>query len=268
MNRGAVGSTHVITKPPKPPCWRDFMSRSASDSSFKPDFTNISKIAKTTNVDIGTTEDVTSIQRPWSPEGTEHAASTRSGRHGRRTRTRIHRTRSQLLIDERDLPGGDLTVNLSDTKSSECGLRKQFYDSRIYSNENKKRCQIWLEDLAASAPLDDVAFTKGSGVDIEIPEECWEDRCADTGAVDVHGNLSFNATRESFTQTHCDAKTDTHVLPRTRTRRKLCNERSVYDNSDNVMETFPPRTNTIEEETSSRKYDINLQSQTLLLENG
>ncbi len=69
-----------------------------------------------------------------------------------------------------------MTKTLAEAKPRELGLRRNNpFDSRLYLDENKRRCETWLAGVKASQPLEDIAFAQGPGVELEIPEENWED---------------------------------------------------------------------------------------------
>lgn len=177
----------MIAKPPRAPCWRDFVGDSDdSDTLRQLYFTDLSRLQKPGLQVIQGVGDGFPSPEPSSHSaavalGPHQTSSNRSGRHGKRLRAKLHRTRSHMLIQEEDLPNGSLTVNLSETKPREFGLNSErrhvhVCDNRRYLEENTKRCQTWLATVEASQPLDDIAFAQGNGVDIEIPEECWDRR--------------------------------------------------------------------------------------------
>lgn len=148
----------VLAKPPKPPCWRDFVSHGAKENGIKNiHFTDIAKVNRPNS------EPLTDMGRSNTCE--------RPGKHCRRVRAKLHRTRSQFAIQDEDLPDEALTVNLAESKPREFGLRKNVHDDRIYLEENTRRCQTWLASIQACEPLDDVAFAQGAGVEVEVPDE-------------------------------------------------------------------------------------------------
>ncbi|KAK6185780.1 hypothetical protein SNE40_007935 [Patella caerulea] len=156
-------------KPPKPPCWRDFVQQGKKENSSSP--LDVSDSNKTYGVKSGghdiveTNRSASSIPRPIKPI--------------KRVRARIHRTRSEHLIQEEDLPDTCTAASLANTRPKEIGLRKQFLGDRLYKEENTKRCQSWLASIEACEPLDEITYTESNdveGVDVEIPEETAWDR--------------------------------------------------------------------------------------------
>ena len=110
-------------------------------------------------------------------------SSKKHGRHRRshsqshrKTKHRLHRTRSQIFVGDSDLPEDTaLTLSLADTKPRDLALKRQPFDPHLYLHENTKRCVRWLDGVRASEPLEDIDFDRGQGVEVEIPEESWED---------------------------------------------------------------------------------------------
>ena len=159
----------MATKPPRPPCWRDFISPASTriPNPSDSEFTDINKVAKSSD--------------SYSSDGQINNKT----RKAKRIRARIHRTRSQFAIEETDLPEGTLTVTLAETKPSDLGIRQQqSFDERVFKENNNRKCQTWLESLEACEPLQDVdksnGFqgdeTEGDSVAIEIPDDtsCYE----------------------------------------------------------------------------------------------
>ena len=110
--------------------------------------------------------------------------SSKTAKPSKRVRARIHRTRSEHLIDVDELPEGELTVNLADTRPRELRLRMRpaaELDERLYVEENNRRCQNWLASIEAAEPLDDIGYTHSKdpgevgleAVDVEVPEETF-----------------------------------------------------------------------------------------------
>ncbi|XP_045189693.1 uncharacterized protein LOC123547020 [Mercenaria mercenaria] len=147
----------MAAKPPKPPCWRDFVSHSLMAES---EFTDISKMARSSN-------------DSFSSDG--HTNKT-AGKP-KRLRARIHRTRSQFAIEESDLPAETLTMTLAETKPDDIGLcRETSFNERIFQEDNNRKCQTWLQSVEASKPLEDVSCydlsgLEGEAVSIEIPDD-------------------------------------------------------------------------------------------------
>nr|KAG5693834.1 hypothetical protein BaRGS_004442 [Batillaria attramentaria] len=205
MHKGAMRTTAgtmggggvTVMRPPKPPCWRDFVTQDP-----RRDYPASSSL---------TTADVRGAlgagDRDYSPGGGggvggeavdsyvagggrlqfQYAGlggGPKAGKSGKRVRARIHRTRSEHLIDVEDLPEGDLTVSLADTRPHELRLRVRpaaDLDERLYVEENNRRCQSWLASIEAAEPLDDIGYTQGKdeeevgleAVDVEVPEETF-----------------------------------------------------------------------------------------------
>ncbi|KAK3578128.1 hypothetical protein CHS0354_010078 [Potamilus streckersoni] len=162
-------SSVVAVKPPKPPCWQDFVIQTQSVSNInEADLADIQKIAK-------------------SSGGCPNADSLTSNKTGKtkRIRAKIHRTRSQFMIEEADLPEGTLTVSLADTKPGDLGFRKpQILDERVIREDNNRKCQNWLQSIEACKPLEDIDQSDNDseeldceGVAIEIPDDTlWDDQ--------------------------------------------------------------------------------------------
>ena len=157
----------MASKPPRPPCWRDFIAPTSSRIHLSDsEFTDINKVAKSSD--------------SYSSDGQINNKT----RKAKRIRARIHRTRSQFAIEETDLPEGTLTVTLAETKPSDLGLRQpQTFDERVFKENNNRKCQTWLESLEACEPLEDISKQcdtdpeqEGEGVAIEIPDDtlCYE----------------------------------------------------------------------------------------------
>ncbi|XP_046342618.1 uncharacterized protein LOC124123462 [Haliotis rufescens] len=165
----AVGAS--ILKPPKPPRWRDFVDPAPSSHSKDLNKTqDHGDSGKTYCAKSGVHDSGESKIPTPHPQG-----GSRTCKGLKRVRAKIHRTRSQHVIDEEDLPDGALTMSLAETKPQEFGLRnRQVLDDRSYKEENARRCQIWLESIEKCVPLDEIAYTEGAGeegVDVEVPEE-------------------------------------------------------------------------------------------------
>ncbi|XP_076461811.1 uncharacterized protein LOC143294260 [Babylonia areolata] len=207
---GAVmtGGAVAVLRPPKPPCWRDFVAQDSvrkdhlTPSSFfiQPDTRNNADLAGgtgggggggggsggggggggggdlTDSYSLGTGRLSSQLNVPGS--------TTKTSRSTKRMRARIHRTRSEHLIDVEELPEGELTVNLADTRPHDLKMHVRpaaEVDERLYVEENNRRCQSWLASIEAAEPLDDIGYThsKDCGevgleeVDVEVPEETF-----------------------------------------------------------------------------------------------
>lgn len=156
----------MAAKPPKPPCWRDFVSQTlVSDSEF----TDISKIARSSN-------------DSFSSDGHTNKTTGKS----KRLRARIHRTRSQFTIEESDLPAEALTLTLAETKPDDIGLcRETSFNETIFQEDNNRKCQSWLQNVEACKPLEDVSCYDLSGseseaVSLEIPDDTQSYEITDT----------------------------------------------------------------------------------------
>ena len=145
---------NMITKPPKPPCWRDFLPDAA-----RPRRAPALPAEQPGYVDLG--------------RGGGSDAGERAARLHRKHRIKLHRTQSELTIQQTHLPeSGALTVSLADTRPREFGLRKRTTPTPVVClDENAARCERWLAGVHASQPLHDFAFARGAGVDVEVPEE-------------------------------------------------------------------------------------------------
>ncbi|XP_070210768.1 uncharacterized protein [Littorina saxatilis] len=211
------GGGVAMLRPPKPPCWRDFVSPEPSRKDHFP------AIPPYTPPELRTIADptggggggggsvgggVTDPTDTYSIGGGRLASQLsilQSGGGGgggggsaigsvskpskptKRVRARIHRTRSEHLIDVEELPEGELTVSLADTRPHELRLRQpppEEVDERLYEAENNRRCQSWLASIEAAEPLDDIGYnghSKGpqhgevglEAVDVEVPEETF-----------------------------------------------------------------------------------------------
>ncbi|CAI9733269.1 Hypothetical predicted protein [Octopus vulgaris] len=91
----------------------------------------------------------------------DHSYSNSSSpRRLRRVRAppRIHRTRSHVVINEKDLPDDTLMVSLAEAKLEELRLGgySNVQDERIYLEENSRRCWNWLDSIKTCEPLDEI----------------------------------------------------------------------------------------------------------------
>ncbi|CAG5134832.1 unnamed protein product [Candidula unifasciata] len=139
-----------IMRPPKPPCWRDFVLSTSKGINF--DGLDISEQTERMLAARAPVQDVV--------EPTRVAVSlpgSRLSRLARRPRARIHRTRSEHVIQAEDLPESEFTATLANTDPK--GLRGLVPDGRLYVEENNRRCQNWLASIEAAEPLDKVDYT-------------------------------------------------------------------------------------------------------------
>ena len=250
----------MINKPPRPPCWRDFLpespSTTTSTSQHPPQPSHNSHKPRKpqrhqSNLGVSTFTDLSQSHRSksdgdahkWGASGVNgHIGGTggklhQSQQHHKdqqrsssRHKKKLHRTRSELSIIESELPEVQLmTINLADTNPGEFTLRgrerdTRGFDSRIYLDENARRCRRWLAGLKASEPLEDVTSStaQGSEVELEIPEENWQNlgqvrrtpavilEC-DIESVSVYAEPVDRGSHPGNTQRHRDAHRDTHV---------------------------------------------------------
>ena len=160
--RGVPGLETMANKPPRPPCWRDFVSNTLLAESV---LTDISKIARSSNESFSSDSHCNiKLSKP------------------KKLRARIHRTRSQFAIDESDLPLETLTVTLAETKPDEIGLCKESTDERVFQEDNDRKCRTWLKNIEASKPLEvvscyDYSEQDSEAVSLEIPDDtlCYEE---------------------------------------------------------------------------------------------
>lgn len=191
MSAGGV----AVLRPPKPPCWRDFVAqdtRRCYPPAYLPvdlrsghggdHFPGIGGVAGVDPLDV------LGLSGRSGGGGGGGSGTARTSKGGKRLRARIHRTRSEHLIHVEDLPDGELTVSLAETRPHELRLGERpaaDLDDRLYVEENNRRCQSWLASIEAAEPLDDIGYTKGKNddqvaledVDVEVPEETflWDD---------------------------------------------------------------------------------------------
>ncbi|KAL4231365.1 hypothetical protein ACF0H5_008944 [Mactra antiquata] len=196
--RPASNVAVMTAKPPKAPCWRDFVTHSLVAES---DFTDISKIARSSN-------------DSFSSDGHPNKVAGKP----KRLRAKIHRTRSQFAIEENDLPAETLTMTLAETKPDDIGLcRDTSFNEMIFQEDNNRKCQSWLQNVEACKPLEDVSCydlssLEGEAVSIEIPDDTHSyeqtDTCGDekgnNGSVYLHKltNTSSSYERASGVTSH------------------------------------------------------------------
>lgn len=160
---GLVVQTSGTVKPPKPPCWLDLKSSSDEGGGGS----------------------------KHSP-GSQTHPGVRSGKHGKRPRPTLHRTRSQACI-EKDIPSDELTVSLADTKPEELGLCK-VYDETIVMEATTRKCQNWLQSIEAchiQGVLQTEVTSPGEEVDVEVPDDTRWDDDAD---VSYHSYLTYSSS--------------------------------------------------------------------------
>ncbi|KAK2144070.1 hypothetical protein LSH36_788g00031 [Paralvinella palmiformis] len=229
QSSGSHDYVTMVTKPPKPPCWRDFVAQNKSGGSNAPTFTDLSaamagKPVTCSDQQIpaltGPTQTIgaETTHAHWASPSHVHAHST-SSKAPRKHRNRLHRTRSEMSIEQREIPDVNRTLTLAETKPREFGLRKTQFDAHIYIEENTRRCERWLEQVRASRPLEDVHFAQGSGIELEIPDEesgvCGHDN--DNGSSDMD---SASVDRSPRIPTVVLTSTLTPKLGRSRSRHK------------------------------------------------
>ena len=205
-----AGGGVAVLRPPKPPCWRDFVAQgsarkdhvSAATSAFftLPDVRTGTDLAGGGGGDGGggggggggsggggggdPTDSYSVGGVRLTSQLSALGSSSKTAKPSKRVRARIHRTRSEHLIDVEELPEGELTVNLAHTRPRELRMRMRpaaELDERLYVEENNRRCQNWLASIEAAEPLDDIGYTESKdpgevgleAVDVEVPEETF-----------------------------------------------------------------------------------------------
>ena len=179
-------SSHIPVKPPKPPCWLDLKAQKSSS-------------------DEGGAR--------LSPVG--HPNSTcRAGKTGKRTRPKLHRTRSQFCIQSEDLPDCELTTSLAETKPEDLGLGKEIYDDNFIMQQTTRKCRNWLQSIEGCGPPDMTSCLSSpdeEAVDVEVPDDThWYDE------PEVHplynssastSDLDFNVSSSNISQHEPTPKT-------------------------------------------------------------
>ena len=167
----------MVNRPPKPPCWRDFVPEGGKASKVKSsrisksvDFTELAKIPVVKIPVVG------EIKKAPKSITASSSKSHNGQKEHKKSNKKLHRTRSQSHIEQTDLPeeGARKAQSLAVTNPKDLELRKRVLDARLYLDENTRRCAEWLEGVKACEPLEDVAFAQGSGVDVEVPDERTE----------------------------------------------------------------------------------------------
>lgn len=138
-----------VMRPPKPPCWRDFVS-----SSPKSIHSDGVEILESSGRALGARSPVADLIE--TSRFTVSLSGNKPSRLVRRPRARIHRTRSEHIIRSEDLPEHAFTATLADADPK--GLRVRIPDGRLYVEENNRRCQNWLAGVEAAEPLDEVDY--------------------------------------------------------------------------------------------------------------
>lgn len=153
--RPASNVAVMAAKPPKPPCWRDFVSQSLVADS---EFTDISKLARSSN-------------DSFSSDGHTNKVVGKP----KRLRAKIHRTRSQFAIEESDIPADTLTMTLAETKPDDIGLcRETSFNETIIQDDNNRKCQTWLQSVEACKPLEAVSCYDPSGIESGEAVSCYD----------------------------------------------------------------------------------------------
>ncbi|GFO41037.1 hypothetical protein PoB_006754200 [Plakobranchus ocellatus] len=191
-----------VMRPPKPPCWRDFVvpsSRSvAATDGLDPVLDSSGRVPGGRMPVIDPIETTTSRQAVPSS-----ALGTRSSRLTRRPRARIHRTRSEHIILPEDLPGiasknppvSGIPENA--TPSGRTCIRALPLDGQLYVEENNKRCQSWLASIEAAEPLDEVDYDSVDDLDHSSQEHEEENN---ENNPNIHSRISiFNHTQDRDT---------------------------------------------------------------------
>ncbi|CAG5129702.1 unnamed protein product [Candidula unifasciata] len=142
-------TTVGVMRPPKPPCWRDFVS--SSPKSIHSDGVEVLDASSRALGALSPVADLLETSRV-----TVSLSGNKPSRLVRRPRARIHRTRSEHIIRAEDLPQNAFTATLADADPK--GLRVRIPDGRLYVEENNRRCQNWLAGVEAAEPLDDVDY--------------------------------------------------------------------------------------------------------------
>ena len=187
----------AFAKPPRPPRWRDFVSDEGSNLSHQ------GAIPKRHTSNFSHHRAAKPAVKPklhypdaWSGDGvkgvTSHIGESPS-RHQRAppkraTRiSRLRRTNSQAVIV--NLPKIEpQTMTLAQTHPSALGIQQDGGDVDL--EETQKKCSAWLERVEMPSACSDVDFERGSGDELEIPEETY----LDLGAV-VTSPLSSGVPR-------------------------------------------------------------------------
>uniref|UniRef100_A0A2C9LGT7 Uncharacterized protein n=1 Tax=Biomphalaria glabrata TaxID=6526 RepID=A0A2C9LGT7_BIOGL len=148
-----------VMRPPKPPCWRDFVAPTAkSIASEGVDVTE----ARSPIVDL------IDVSR-----SSASLPANKPSRLARRPRAKIHRTRSEHIIHAEELPESAFTGTLADTDPK--GLRTRISEGCLYVEENNRRCQSWLASIEAAEPLDEVIYTNETPSSNKVAFHLFED---------------------------------------------------------------------------------------------
>lgn len=183
-----------VIRPPKPPCWRDFVA--PTPRSINSDGVDIIEHSGRMPGARSPVSDLIQTSRiPVSLPG------NKSNRLVRRPRAKIHRTRSEHVIQAEDLPESSLTTTLADTVPK--GLRSRDSDDRPYVEENNRRCQNWLASIEAAEPLDTVDYTSD-----QQPLLTKDDL-----AHDAVRELASNKNTDDDTDTGSSRQTEGYLIP-------------------------------------------------------
>uniref|UniRef100_A0A0L8FP31 Uncharacterized protein n=1 Tax=Octopus bimaculoides TaxID=37653 RepID=A0A0L8FP31_OCTBM len=151
-------------KPPKPPSWRDFVT---NNQRVLPTPSNSGVVSGGSGVDGLANSGSCTVGRGDCTSDHSYSNSS-SPRRLRRVRAppRIHRTRSHVVINEKDLPDDTLMVSLAEAKLEELRLGgySNVQDERIYLEENSRRCWNWLDSIKTCEPLDEIVSSSSAVV--------------------------------------------------------------------------------------------------------
>lgn len=216
--RPASNVAVMAAKPPKPPCWRDFVSQSLVADS---EFTDISKLARSSN-------------DSFSSDGHTNKVAGKP----KRLRAKIHRTRSQFAIEESDLPAETLTMTLAETKPDDIGLcRETSFNEKILEDDNNRKCQTWLQSVEACKPLEsvscyDLSGLEGEAVSIEIPDDTQSydqtERCTKNNSNNKSVHLKNTHKSSSYEQVQ-DVASSSRAIPNSLKHGSSFKEESVIN---------------------------------------
>ena len=212
MYRQHSGShyTVMISKPPRPPSWRDFVpAETPAPAPTKPQQSSKPSKASTTSSKRGSKDlefsNLSRIQQKSYSEGSDlsrlgiggqprfHGSHSNLHRHGhgaighsqtlpnphtgsKSGKRSHHRSHGRLhrTTSQYNIEQTDLprieTMTLSLANTKLKKKGAPGFDPLIYLDENAKRCERWLQEVHASQPLEDVEFTS-KPPSLNIPEE-------------------------------------------------------------------------------------------------
>ncbi|GFR85218.1 hypothetical protein ElyMa_004168500 [Elysia marginata] len=196
-------SSFGVMRPPKPPCWRDFVVSSAKGL---PSTETVDNIQDPSGRPLGARSPVTDLLEPvpgTRPAATCSAPGTRPGRLARRPRARIHRTRSEHVILPEDLPdaGGANPLSGSIAAPDDVGpsLRSRpralTPDGQLYVEENNKRCQSWLDSIEAAEPLDEVDYNADDDHALDSRDLHLDHSIRQNNDIDFHTDAEISSER-------------------------------------------------------------------------